>query len=120
MPLRCFFIFWPYELISKKKKRSNFSILTSCEANSGGVQEEAAFMKKPVLVLRTETERPEGVMAGNLHLVGTKTNNIVNMVTHFLMDENFYNKSINNKNPYGDGNASKRILEAILYDKDNS
>lgn len=88
-------------------------------SDSGGVQEEALFMKKPVLVLRSETERPEGVAAGGLHLVGTEKNNIVNMVTRFLKDQNFYYDAVNSPNPFGDGNASERILEAILKDKDN-
>ncbi|WP_409023165.1 non-hydrolyzing UDP-N-acetylglucosamine 2-epimerase (plasmid) [Enterococcus faecium] len=86
-------------------------------SDSGGIQEEAPYMKKPVFVLRTETERPEGVEAGTLQLVGTDTKKIVDTVTRFLTDDNLYSEAANSLNPYGDGNASKRILEAILNDR---
>lgn len=83
--------------------------------DSGGLQEEVPSLKKPVLVLRNVTERPEGVDAFVLKLVGTDTKNITEQANILINDKNIYEKMINAKNPFGDGKASKRIVEAILY-----
>ncbi|WP_220729438.1 non-hydrolyzing UDP-N-acetylglucosamine 2-epimerase [Apilactobacillus zhangqiuensis] len=81
--------------------------------DSGGVQEEAPSLGKPVLVLREATERPEGVDAGTLKLVGTDPEKISASIDQLLDDEEEYNKMATAKNPYGDGTASKQILAAI-------
>lgn len=83
-------------------------------SDSGGVQEEAPSLGKPVLVLRNVTERPEGVEAGTLKLVGTKEEDVYNNMKLLLTDEKEYKKMSNAVNPYGDGFASKRIVDAIL------
>ncbi len=83
--------------------------------DSGGLQEEVPSLKKPVLVLRNVTERPEGVTAGVLKLGGTEENNIISLATELLNNQNIYKSMVNAKNPFGDGIASKRIVDAILY-----
>ena len=83
--------------------------------DSGGVQEEAPSLGKPVLVLRDTTERPEGVAAGTLKLVGTEENRVRAEMIRLLEDEKAYNEMANAKNPYGDGRASNRIMDAIAY-----
>lgn len=83
--------------------------------DSGGIQEEAPSLGKPVLVLRTETERPEAVYAGTVKVVGTDKKKIVDEATKLLKDKNEYNKMSKATNPYGDGKACERIVEAILY-----
>ncbi len=83
--------------------------------DSGGVQEEAPSVGKPVLVLRSETERPEAIKTGTLKLAGTNTNEIVKLANELLNDENEYKRMSNAKNPYGDGEASQRISDSILY-----
>ncbi|WP_226655325.1 non-hydrolyzing UDP-N-acetylglucosamine 2-epimerase [Pseudalkalibacillus hwajinpoensis] len=83
--------------------------------DSGGVQEEAPSLGTPVLVLRENTERPEGVSAGTLKLVGTDEEIIYSTAATLLENEQEYNKMSKASNPYGDGEASKRIAEAILY-----
>jgi UDP-N-acetylglucosamine 2-epimerase (non-hydrolysing) len=88
-----------------------FLILT----DSGGVQEEAPSLGVPVLVLRDTTERPEGIEAGTLKLAGTNEETIYNMTRELLNNRNEYEKMAKASNPYGDGQASKRIVEAILY-----
>jgi len=85
--------------------------------DSGGVQEEAPSLGKPVLVMRETTERPEAVEAGTVKLVGTNIELIVSSVTGLLDDKDLYNKMSFAHNPYGDGNACKRILEGIANDK---
>ena len=82
--------------------------------DSGGIQEEAPSLGKPVLVLRDTTERPEGVIAGTLKLVGTDTSLIYEETKKLLVDKNAYEKMSKASNPYGDGNASKRIVDAII------
>ena len=82
--------------------------------DSGGIQEEAPSLGKPVLVLRDTTERPEGIEAGTLKLVGTNEEKIYNEVKQLLLDENEYLKMSKANNPYGDGNASIRITDAII------
>ena len=83
--------------------------------DSGGIQEEAPSLGKPVLVLRTETERPEAVTAGTVKIVGTDKNTIIEEATKLLIDEKAYAEMSKAANPYGDGNACERIVEAILY-----
>lgn len=82
--------------------------------DSGGIQEEAPSFGIPVLVLRETTERPEGVEAGTLKLVGTETSHIVQEVKRLLEDESEYGKMAKASNPYGDGHAAERIVEALL------
>jgi UDP-N-acetylglucosamine 2-epimerase (non-hydrolysing) len=81
--------------------------------DSGGIQEEAPSLGKPVLVMRNKTERPEGVQIGTVKLVGTETKNIVTECNSLLDDTVLYNRIQNTKNPYGDGLASERIISAI-------
>ncbi len=90
--------------------------------DSGGVQEEAPSLGKPVLVLRDTTERPEGVEAGTLKLVGTEVDKVRTEMVKLLEDKNAYEEMANAKNPYGDGHASDRIMDAIAYyfDKENT
>lgn len=83
--------------------------------DSGGVQEEAPALGKPVLVLRDTTERPEAVKAGTVALVGTDENLIYNTALQLLTDDDAYHKMANAVNPYGDGKASGRIMQAIEY-----
>lgn len=83
--------------------------------DSGGVQEEAPSLGKPVLVLRDTTERPEGVKAGTLKLVGTDARSVEREMKSLLDDSEEYNRMANAKNPYGDGSAADRILDSILY-----
>lgn len=83
--------------------------------DSGGLQEEAPSLGKPVLVLRGETERPEAIEFGTLKLAGTQRDNIYDMTALLLEDENEYQRMANAVNPYGDGFASDRICESILY-----
>lgn len=87
--------------------------------DSGGLQEEVPSLKKPVVVLRNVTERPEGLEAGTLVLAGTEKDSIKTHVNILLNDKDVYNKMTNAKNPFGDGLASKRIVESILYLFDN-
>ncbi|MGD9155383.1 MAG: UDP-N-acetylglucosamine 2-epimerase, partial [Bacillota bacterium] len=82
--------------------------------DSGGIQEEAPALGKPVLVLRDTTERPEAIEAGTVKLVGTNQNEIVREANLLLRDSNEYQKMANAVNPYGDGKASPRILKAIM------
>lgn len=81
--------------------------------DSGGVQEEAPSLGKPVLVLRNQTERPEGVKAGTLKLVGTDPKRVKAGMEMLLDDPKAYHKMSTAKNPYGDGKAANRILSAI-------
>lgn len=87
----------------------SYMILT----DSGGIQEEASALKKPVLVMRDTTERPEGVEAGTLKLVGTDENTIYEEFDRLLTDKAEYDKMSSAKNPYGDGNASIIIADII-------
>ena len=83
--------------------------------DSGGVQEEAPSLGKPVLVLRDTTERPEGVRAGTLKLVGTDPVRVKEAMAALLTDETLYGQMSQAPNPYGDGRASERIVQAILH-----
>ncbi len=89
----------------------SFMVMT----DSGGLQEEVPSMGKPVLVLRNVTERPEGVEAGTLKLAGTDTDTVYTMAKELLENKEEYIKMAVAKNPFGDGNASERIVNAILY-----
>lgn len=82
--------------------------------DSGGLQEEAPSLGKPVLVVREETERPEGIEAGTAKLVGTQYDNIYRELDILLSNEEEYHKMANAVNPYGDGKASERIVDIIL------
>lgn len=82
--------------------------------DSGGIQEEAPTLGKPVLVLRNTTERPEGISAGTLKLAGVEEENIYNLTKELLTNNALYNKMSKASNPYGDGNASKYIVDIIL------
>ena len=89
----------------------SFMVMT----DSGGIQEEAPALAKPVLVLRRETERPEAVKAGTVKLAGVDKEVIISMAKDLLDNEESYKKMAHAANPYGDGNASERIIKAILY-----
>lgn len=83
--------------------------------DSGGVQEEAPSLGKPVLVMRDTTERPEAVEAGTVKLVGTDAEAIVSNVTALLLDKEMYKRMSETHNPYGDGQACERIIAALRY-----
>jgi UDP-N-acetylglucosamine 2-epimerase (non-hydrolysing) len=83
--------------------------------DSGGIQEEAPALGKPVLVLRRETERPEAVAAGTVELAGVERNTIFRLASQLLTDEAKYQRMARAVNPYGDGSACRRIADAILY-----
>ena len=87
----------------------SFFIMT----DSGGIQEEAPSFHKPVLVLRTETERPEAVAAGTVKVIGTDTDRVIAEAEALISDKTEYDKMAAAQNPYGDGHASERIIEAI-------
>lgn len=91
----------------------SFLILT----DSGGIQEEAPSLGKPVLVMRDTTERPEGIEAGTLKLVGTKEETIYQNFKELLENRETYNKMAHASNPYGDGAASKRIADILEFGK---
>lgn len=88
----------------------SFLVLT----DSGGLQEEGPSFHKPVLVMRTETERPEAVEAGCVKVIGVDEENIVQEVETVLNSPEAYQEFLKNPNPYGDGHASKRIIDAII------
>tara|TARA_R110002126_G_scaffold110918_1_gene248389 strand:- start:107747 stop:108928 length:1182 start_codon:yes stop_codon:yes gene_type:complete len=90
--------------------KASYMILT----DSGGIQEEAPSLGKPVLVMRDTTERPEALEAGTVQLVGTDVPVIVSAVTRLLEDAEHYRRMSQAQNPYGDGDASRRIAEALL------
>ena len=81
--------------------------------DSGGLQEEAPSLGKPVLVLRRETERPEAIEAGTVKLAGVEQANIVKLARELFDDEDAYAKMAHAVNPYGDGKTSQRIVQAI-------
>ena len=89
---------------------NSYMILT----DSGGVQEEAPSLGKPVLVLRDTTERPEGIAAGTLKLAGTEEETIYTLAKQLLTDQEAYDAMAKASNPYGDGHASERIVRALL------
>jgi UDP-N-acetylglucosamine 2-epimerase (non-hydrolysing) len=83
--------------------------------DSGGLQEEAPSLDKPVLVLRDVTERPEGVESGTLALVGTDEERITSSVLRLLDDQCEYRQMAKARNPYGDGQAAYRIRDVVLW-----
>ena len=100
----------PLEVIDFHNFLANsYLILT----DSGGIQEEAPSLGKPVLVMRDTTERPEGVEAGTLKLVGTNEETIYDEFKHLLNDRKEYLRMSRTANPYGDGLASKRIADIL-------
>ena len=82
--------------------------------DSGGIQEEAPVLGKPVLVLRRDTERPEGIESGNARLVGTEQADIMRATERLLHDESAYQAMAQAASPYGDGRAARRIVDAIV------
>jgi UDP-N-acetylglucosamine 2-epimerase (non-hydrolysing) len=88
--------------------------------DSGGIQEEAPSLGKPVLVMRNTTERPEGIAAGTLKLVGTDEEIIYKAFKQLLEDQNEYDKMSKASNPYGDGFASKRIADILVNIRNNT
>ncbi|HEI7352516.1 TPA: non-hydrolyzing UDP-N-acetylglucosamine 2-epimerase [Staphylococcus aureus] len=91
--------------------KKSYFILT----DSGGIQEEAPSFNKPVLVLRSVTERPEGVEAGTLKVIGTNKQNVYQAAKELIDDERLYHRMSEASNPYGDGFASERIVNHIKY-----
>jgi len=96
----------PFLVLMKK----SYLLLT----DSGGIHEEASSLGKPVLVMRDTTERPEAVDAGTVKLTGANKENIVNGVKMLIDNKIEYNKMAEAHNPYGDGNAAKRIEKTLL------
>jgi UDP-N-acetylglucosamine 2-epimerase (non-hydrolysing) len=93
-------------------------LIANCKlvlTDSGGLQEEAPSLGKPVLVLRGVTERPEAVEAGTVKIIGTDRQRIVEEVRKLLLDKDEYNKMAKALNPYGDGKASERIRDILIY-----
>jgi UDP-N-acetylglucosamine 2-epimerase (non-hydrolysing) len=96
------------------------SVLNKCKlvlTDSGGIQEEAPALGKPVLVLRDTTERPEGVEAGTCRLIGLETKDIINNTNDLLNNAEAYNKMAKSVNPYGYGTASKKIVAVLNNDR---
>ncbi|GAM03619.1 hypothetical protein MBENS4_0618 [Novosphingobium sp. MBES04] len=87
--------------------------------DSGGVQEEAPALGKPVLVMRETTERPEGVAAGTAKLVGTAPTRIVSEISTLLDDRESYEAMARAHNPFGDGTAARQIVEHIAHEVGN-
>ena len=81
--------------------------------DSGGIQEEAPSFGKPVLVMRSETERPEGIQSGCLKLVGSKKETIIQAFTELVENKKKYKAMSNSSNPYGDGTASIKIINIL-------
>ena len=81
--------------------------------DSGGIQEEAPSLGKPVLLMRDSTERPEALAAGTVELVGAKSEKIVHAVTNLLENTKHYKTMSKAHNPYGDGRAVERIIETL-------
>lgn len=96
-------------------KRAHFML-----TDSGGIQEEAPSLNKPVLILRKVTERPEVVKAGGAKLVGTNPDTIIAETIRLLEDTKEYNRMANIENPFGDGRASKRIVDFIKHELNNN
>src|SRR4029079_17504634 len=104
------------QLIAPQNYRNFVALMSRCRlvlTDSGGVQEEAPSLGKPVLVMRDTTERPEGVAAGTARLVGPKADAIIEHATRLLKDEAAYRSMASARNPYGDGHAAERIVEQV-------
>jgi UDP-N-acetylglucosamine 2-epimerase (non-hydrolysing) len=99
-----------YEKFVEAMKKAHLII-----TDSGGIQEEGLTFKKPILVFREVTERPEGIESGGVKLLGLNRQRVVEEVSAILNDNKAYNEMIADRNPYGDGKAAKRIVQAILY-----
>lgn len=110
--LKNMFFIEPLEYLSFVYLMEKSSIVLT---DSGGIQEEAPGLGKPVLVMRDTTERPEALNAGTVKLVGTDYNKIVNEVSSLIDDKTAYEKMSKAVNPYGDGLACRRIVNALLY-----
>ena len=103
-------------LIPPQGYRNFVALMKRCTlvlTDSGGVQEEAPSLGKPVLVMRDTTERPEGVEAGTARLVGAEETSIVENAIRLLDDSSAYDAMANAVNPYGDGHAAERIVARI-------
>ncbi|GAB4246082.1 MAG: UDP-N-acetylglucosamine 2-epimerase (non-hydrolyzing) [Thermoleophilia bacterium] len=100
----------PYRSFVHLMKKADLVI-----TDSGGIQEEAPTLGKPVLVMRDTTERPEGIEAGTARLVGTDTTTIINALEELLTDPPTYRRMANAVNPYGDGRAASRIADHVEY-----
>jgi UDP-N-acetylglucosamine 2-epimerase (non-hydrolysing) len=83
--------------------------------DSGGIQEEGPSLRKPILVFRKVTERPEGLMTGGVKLIGLERENVVREASCLLQDSAAYQSMLANHNPYGDGHAAERMIQAILH-----
>lgn len=105
-----FFFIEPLQYLEFVHLMSKASIVLT---DSGGIQEEAPGLGKPVLVMRNTTERPEALASGTVHLVGTDYNKIMNEVSTLLDDATAYEKMSKAVNPYGDGRACERIVEIL-------
>lgn len=109
----------PNVLVTEPLDYSDFAaVMADAElvlTDSGGVQEEAPSLGKPVLVMRETTERPEAVIAGTVELVGTDENRIFSRVTSLLTDDREYQRMARAVNPYGDGNAAARCVQAVQH-----
>jgi UDP-N-acetylglucosamine 2-epimerase (non-hydrolysing) len=101
----------PYDLFVQVMNRS-----VICLTDSGGIQEEAPSLGKPVLVMREVTERPEAVAAGTALVIGTDSERIIKETTRLLRDDRAYSAMANRANPYGDGKAAKRIVSTIMHE----
>lgn len=106
----------PLEVFDFHNFQSKSTLILS---DSGGIQEEAPSLGKPVLVLRNTTERPEGITAGTLKLVGTSKEKIYKETKKLLTDKKEYEKMSKASNPYGDGHASKKIVDSIIIKFNN-
>ena len=93
---------------------NSYIILT----DSGGIQEEAPSLNKPVLVMRNTTERPEALKFDKVKLVGTNSNKIIDEVSKLILDSNYYQKFLKNANPYGEGKAANKIVQYLINNKD--
>jgi UDP-N-acetylglucosamine 2-epimerase (non-hydrolysing) len=104
-----------YESFVEAMKKAHLII-----TDSGGIQEEGLTFKKPILVFRKVTERPEGIASGGVKLLGLSRQRVVDEVSALLKDNRAYHEMIPDRNPYGDGKAAKRIVQAILYHFDKA
>lgn len=104
------------QLLGRIKSRVVHGVFST---DSGGLQEEAPSLGKPVLVMRETTERPEGVAAGCVEVIGTESSVTVQKVTELLEDKKKYERMAKAVNPYGDGKASSRIVKRMLKEGHN-
>ena len=95
--------------------RRSYIIIT----DSGGIQEEAPGLGKPVLVTRDTTERPEAILAGTARLVGTSSGNLIAAAAELLDNDSAYAAMARARNPFGDGHAAERIVARLMREKGN-